>query len=511
MPTTDPQTVTPMPLYAAYVAYAAFARRGSPALILSLLLSLSSVDGAAQPDALVTRLLFEPVPLSAVAAPVEIPLVSFASAETALPETAAVRRALTPTQREVIEADIGRYLARVGDKEAEQGPYSDQLREELFASALLYQQLGEHENALRMFQRALAVSRINFGLEGLDQVPIMQAMASSQSALGKTAEADAMMDAALNLQQKVLGENSIELVPALLRMGEWNTRAFMDRSSILINIPRMNVQNFLTDPRNYIQPQLDVRATPLFKLYQARSNYLTALKSLIDAQAFTHPDLLQLERKLLTNFFLHTHQENILYEPDFYLNRKKSRTSSRLNQNAIELMNSENYDLGKDAHKRSLAYLANDPARDPAALAAALLEEADWDMLFQRKTVGEDKYRQAYEYFAANPALQQQVQQLLYPALPVVLPTYLPAPNSREKLGIAADADVSFFGYIDVSFGISKHGKARRIKVLDKGGEVTRNMEIRLNQYLRNVQFRPRFSGTAIDAEPLLLRYYIGI
>src|SRR5690606_28490366 len=179
-----------------------------------------------------------------------------------------------------------------------------------------------------------------------------------------------------------------------------------------------------TDPRNYIQPQLDVRATPLFKLYQARSNYLTALKSLIDAQAFTHPNLLQLERELLTNFFLHTHQENILYEPDFYLNRKKSRTSSRLNQNAIELMNSENYDLGKQAHKRSLAYLAGDPARNPAALAAAMLEEADWDMLFQRKTVGEEKYRQVYEYFAAEAQLQPAVQQVLYPAVPVVLPTY---------------------------------------------------------------------------------------
>lgn len=480
-------------------------------LALLLLLSLSPLGVSAQPDALVTRLLFEPVPIASKDAPVDITLVSFSSAEADIPQPVAERQGLTRQQRAAIEAAIEAYLASVGDSEATEGPYSNDLREDLFATGVLYQQLDDHENALRMFQRTLAVSRINFGLEGLDQVPIMEAMAISQSQLGRAREADAMMDAAFNLQQKVYGENSIELVPALLHLGDWNTQAFMERSSILVNIPRMNVQNFLTDPRNYIQPLAEVRTTPLFKLYEARGNYLTALKSLIDARAFTHPDLLPLERELLTNFFLHTHQENILYEPDFYLNRKKSKTSSRLNQNAIELMNSENYDLGKEAHRRSLVYLNNDPAAPPAVLANAMLEDADWDMLFQRKTVGADKYELVYQYYADNPELQQQVLDVLYPPVPVVLPAYLPAPNSREKLGIAPDADVNFFGYIDVSFGITKHGKARRIKVLGTGGEVTRNMEIRLNQYLRNVQFRPRFTGTDVNDDPLLLRYYIGI
>jgi len=465
----------------------------------------------AQPDAMVSSLLFEPVPLPIEGPAPERTLISFSAAEAEVPLPAAAGPQMSRAEREAIEADIKRYLNIVGESEATAGPYSDQLREDLFSAGQLYQQLDDHDNALLMFERTLAVSRINHGLEGLDQVPIMEAMAQSYQAQQRNTDADAMMDAAFNLQQKVYGERSIELVPALLQLGDWNTTAFMERSSILVNIPRMNVQNFLTDPRNYIQPQMDIRATPLFKLYQARSNYLNALRNLIDARAFNNPALLPLERELLTNFFLHMHQENILYEPDFYLTRKKTKTTSRLNQNAIEMMTSENYDLGREAHKRSLSYLFNNPDVDGGELAAAMLEEADWDLLFQRKTVAYDKYIALLEFFALNPDRLEEARSVLYPDIPVVLPTYLPPPNSREKLGIGPAAKVNFFGYMDVSFELTKYGKARKIKVLGKTGEITRNMEIRLNQYLRKVQFRPLLGTADVTTDPIRLRYFIGI
>lgn len=485
--------------------------RAIPLVPFTVLALLSGTALQAQPDAMVSSLLFEPVPLPVEGPAPERTLISFSAAEAEVPLPAAIAPQLTRAERQAIEADIERYLAIVGESEATAGPYSDQLREDLFSAGRLYQQLDDHENALRMFERTLAVSRINHGLEGLDQVPIMEAMAQSYLAQQETGSADAMMDASLNLQQKVYGERSIELVPALLQLGDWNTEAFMERSSILVNIPRMNVQNFLTDPRNYIQPQVDIRNTPLFKLYQARSNYLNALRNLIDARAFDHPALLPLERELLTNFFLHMHQENILYEPDFYLTRKKTKTTSRLNQNAIEMMTSENYDLGREAHKRSLSYLFNNPAVNGADLANAMLEEADWDLLFQRKTVAYDKYVALLEFFAQNPEKMEAARAALYPEIPVVLPTYLPPPNSREKLGIGPDAAVNFFGYMDVSFELNKYGKARRIKMLGKTGEITRNMEIRLNQYLRKVQFRPQLGSDDVVTDPIRLRYFIGI
>jgi hypothetical protein len=477
---------------------------------VSVLLLMHANLAAAQPDRQVTQLLFEPVPL-AVAEANPITLVSFSSAESKIPVAAVDLPSYTDAELDQMEEDIKRYLLKVGDMEALEGPYSDELREDLFTTGNLYQRIEDHDNALRMYERALAVSRINFGLEGLDQVPIMEAMAKSYNVQHKTSDADAMMVAAFNLQQKVYGTNSIEMIDSQIKLADWDTQAFMDRSSILVNIPRMNVQNFLMDPKNYIQNTQDIRSTPVYKLYEARVLYLNAIKTLVDAKAYAHPQIMALEHKLLTNYFLHMHQENILYEPDFYLTRKKTKTATRLNQNAIELMNSENYDLGQEAHKRRLIYLQNNPARTSADVANALLEEADWDLLFERKTRAADKYNAAYTFFVANPNFQAEANEVIYPQVPLVLPTYLPPPNSRAKLGIAPDAKVSFFGYIDVNFSITKYGKARHVKVLGKGGEVTRNMEIRMNQYLRNVLFRPRYINDEVDTSDISLRYYIGI
>ncbi|MES2623881.1 MAG: hypothetical protein V4628_01260, partial [Pseudomonadota bacterium] len=406
--------------------------------IFALLITHGST-AIAQVDREVKQLLFEPVPL-ALAESAPITLTSYAAAEAEIPGDNIHTPSYTNEELDQIEADIKRYLSIVGDMEAVEGPFSNELREDLFATGNLYQRIGDHDNAVRMYTRALAVSRINFGLEGLDQVPVMEAMAKSYAALNKTSNADEMMLAAFSLQEKKYGVNTIDMIEPQIKLADWNTQAFMDRSSILVNIPRMNVQNFLLDPKNYIQDSQDIRNTPLYNLYQARSLYLNAIKTLIDARNYTHPQIMDLEHKLLTNYFLHMHRENILYEPDFYLTRKKTKTATRLNQNAIEMMNSENYDLGIEAHKRRMIYLQSNKARTSELVATAMLEEADWDLLFERKTNAAEKYDKAYQFFVDNPNFQVEANEVIYPAVPVVLPTYLPPPNSRAKLGIAPDA-----------------------------------------------------------------------
>lgn len=484
----------------------------SASALSTLALTLLPVALFAQPpDISVTQLLFEPVPLVAGVPVSERALISFNTAQSEVPVAVVQEFNYSDAERVQMRADIERYIASIGDAEASEGPYADQLREDLFATGELYRKLEDYDNALKLYERTLNVSRINHGLEGLDQVEVLQAMADTYVAMDKLTEADAMMDSAYNLQLKAFGAGTTGLVPAERRLGDWNTQAFMQRSSILVNIPRMNVQQFLTDPRNFIDNSNDMRDTPVFKLYQARGNYLNAIRTLVEARDFKHPELMELERKLLTNFLLSTHRENIVYEPDFYLTRKKTKTASRLDQNTIELMNSEDYDLGRESHKRRMAYLVADEKRTAPQLVTAMLEEADWDLLFSHKTEGADKYNAAYKFFNENPGIIDNAREVIYPAVPVVLPTYLPAPNSREKLGIAADAKVNFFGYIDVSFALTKFGKARKIKQLGTGGEITRNMEIRLNEYIRRLQFRPRYKGTEVDTDPMTLRYYIGL
>ena len=121
-----------------------------------------------------------------------------------------------------------------------------------------------------------------------------------------------------------------------------------------------------------------------------------------------------------------------------------------------------------------------------------MIEEADWHMLFERKRLGREKYEEAYAFFQQYPDMEAQIVDYIYSDIPVTLPVFLPPPNSREKLGIGEDEEVKYFGYF--------------------AGEVTRNMEIRLTQYLQNVMFRPRFDREGkLDNKAYNLRYYVGI
>ncbi|MDT8398329.1 MAG: hypothetical protein RQ899_06920 [Pseudomonadales bacterium] len=418
--------------------------------------------------------------------------------------------AQNPKRRSDILARLAQFKKLIGNLELDEGPYTDQLTENLLSAALLYQALDEHSSALDYLNKAQHVSRINRGLDTLEQVPILQARRDSYLALGELEKADAAQEALFTLQQELYGNDNPDLIPALKALGEWNQQAFLDRSNILLNIPRIDLQSFLNDVNNYRKNIEDTRTTPLFKLYQAQQNFQQAINIAIKQRAFDHPDLMTLERLLLTSYLLHAHRENILYEPDFYLSRKKTKTGSRLNHANLELRDSDNYRMGQDSFKRRISYLKNKPQPEAQELVNILFETADWHLLFGHKVVAADAYQQAYDLLLTDPEAAVRIQTLLYPETPVILPIYLPPPNSREKLGISAHEEVNFFAYFDVSFAIDKFGKAKNITILDKAGDISKNTEIRFQQYLAKVLFRPRFKDGKPDTAIIFLRYSVG-
>lgn len=488
---------------------------------VALLMIVGSARISAQPDLPVTQLLFEPVPIPAQGAGDSTENFSTLDNMPQLVSSDAISdRASNGAARLQTLADIENYVAAIGNKEESEGPYSDQLVQDLFSTGLLYQKLEEHEQALDYFVRAQNISRINEGLDTIAQAPIIQAQTESLLALDRIKAADEAQAGLLEIYRSGYGEGSVEMVPALRIMGDWNMRAFLERSNIALISQRMNVQNFMTQSAqtggtagdHMFAQNIDTTSQPIYKLFLAQNNYFDAINILLTNKHYTHPELLGLERQLMTTSFLRTHQENIVYEPDFYLERKTSATGTRVDTSAQDVLNSSDYDVGLQSLQRSLAYISGNPERTHEQVAIAMLAEADWHMLFERKVIGRRKYEEIYEFFAANPDFGQYAPDTIYPAVPVILPTFLPAPNSREKLGIAPDEYVSYFGYFDVSFSINRTGKARGVKINGKGGEVTKNMEIRLNEYLRKALFRPRYDREGkLDDSDLRLRYYVGV
>jgi tetratricopeptide (TPR) repeat protein len=497
------------------------AGRPYTALCLTALLALCPFTLGAQPDLPVVRLLFEPVPIPAEGLN-EATLTSLANMPALVSSDDLEDEGMDAATRLELLADIQEYVTAIGNKEAEEGPYSEELIQDLASVGQIQQQLEEHELALEFFERSRNLSRINEGLDTLIQAPMIEGQIESLSALGRLTEADELQESLLTLNQDFYGADSVEVVTAIHKLGDWNLRAFLQRSNIALNIGRVNAAEFLantnynsvdgTANNNFTPDMSDPTNTPLYKLYLAQTNFLEAINILIQNKNYTHPEILELERKFTTTAFLRIHQENIVYEPDFYLNRKNSSTGSRLDTSAQNLMNSPDYDNGLTSLKRSLSYISVNDQRTSLQVAQAMIEEADWHMLFERKRLGREKYEEAYAFFQQYPDMEAQIVDYIYSDIPVTLPVFLPPPNSREKLGIAEDEEVQYFGYFDVTFNVNRNGQARRIKIQDQGGDVTRNMEIRLGQYLQNVMFRPRFDREGeLDNKEYNLRYYVGI
>ena len=140
----------------------------------------------------------------------------------------------------------------------------------------------------------------------------------------------------------------------------------------------------------------------------------------------------------------------------------------------------------------------------------SLLKIADWDIVttqaLHTRDVWDsalDTYEQAYAKLRNEGVDQESIRAMFAPEVPVVLPTFQPNPlASAETPGTT--------GYIDVTFEVTKFGRARRVEVLASSENASRDAEKVLVQRISRSVFRPRvIDGRVADAAPVMLRYYV--
>lgn len=414
----------------------------------------------------------------------------------------------SPSSLELLRG-IESYQASIKEIEADEGPFSERLKQESMSLAQLLQARGQHEEAIDHLLRAHDISRTNNGLYNLDQLPIIEALTTSYMALGQLQYADAMQESVVAIHKGLHGERNVAVIPALMELGDWNLRAFFERRNIVNDINRVDVERVRFDP-SYMQTELRPEQTSVFKVFQAQGNYLNALNIIRQNRAYYHENIAEIENKIAATYFVRTHQENIIYDPDFYLTRKIRKTGSRLNQATIMLRESEDYVIGREALFRIVEHAKYRPEQQTRMTAEAMINVADWDLLFKRGGKAVKEYREAYEILTEEPGMEELLTQLLNPEIPVILPAFLDAPHSRGRHNLGPDDEVQYEGYIDVSFTLDKFGKARKLKVLERSSTANKSVEIRLLKYIRNMQFRPRLVEGDTPKDPYELRYYFG-
>jgi tetratricopeptide (TPR) repeat protein len=360
----------------------------------------------------------------------------------------------------VAKDDVQRALVEsIVAEQSRGGVFSPELIEPFAELALAYQESGNHDLAAAANNRALQLVRVNEGLYTLDQLPMLQQSIDN-------AEASGDFETALDLQKQLKAlvwrhPTDMRTVPVLRDFGD---RQMLELQQLLAGElpPPVRLGGAADDPAYFNR---DDRARWFATV--ARAYYGGAIRILLENQDYTSDTLAELEAQLMrVNYF--------------HLGGYESGRRSLLRQVSYEVAKNESF----------------------LTRVNALIHVADWDLLFTQNSVALPAYEEIYALLKAKDIPGEAIDEFFSPAVPVVLPSFLPNPLETHEAGST--------GYIDVAFDVRKYGGADSIHILDASATATREDKRDLVQLIRSSDFRPRVTdGAFANRSPVTLRYFL--
>jgi tetratricopeptide (TPR) repeat protein len=486
-------------------------------------LSLATLTRSASADIDLDRVVFDAYPLPASDTVMEAP--HFPTQPQIAAQPIATRMAeeinlpLNP-EPEIAAAAVVSYQDSLDSTQNETSPYDQSLLEQYLSLGLSYQQLGDHEEALAALEKAEYISRINNGLHAPEQYRIIERMIASYVAEGRMSEADDKRQYLYYLSSQQYGEDSLEVVPSLTALADWNMSTFDHALSAGNNVGFISGNNDSLDSFTARDGTISrVNGTRMFtprgialsNLYSAQVQYHQAIVNLLRprrADAARLDQLTDLELRFVEAVFLGAYRDGILEDPVFYMSQRVLGTGSRVRQPVLS-PNLASFRNGRAAYERMRIYQQLNPKADAVAKVLPTLGLGDWNLLYNRRERAMEQYQAAALQLHEAGVPQERIAALLEPEVPVQLPEFAPRPNSRRQFGIEEDSPLDYDGWIDVHLRISRFGAANQVDILAKSDNVTRELERRLNRVIRNSPFRPSLSAAlANEAQEFTLRYY---
>lgn len=404
-----------------------------------------------------------------------VPAGASAASATSLNETGSETRKaiLRPSEQ------MNDYRDAISRLEAEQGPWSRGLAEQLSGLGQSYQTRGYHRDAIEIFRRAVHVSRINNGLYALNQVPIIEHMLESLKARGRWDEVHKRHQYLYWLHQRNYGADDPRMLPVIDKLGKWY------------------INDYALNPQRRMMNQL----VDAYDLFEQAINIITG--------TYGEQDLRMIEplRGLVMSnwFFANYTGENYTSEMekaqltrDLGMNDVRFPEPERSNRITQYLRN--NYADGKQAIETMVQIYSSSSDSPPGAAAKAKVELADWEQLFSHRHSAEDLYREAWRELSANEATRDEAKKLF--GQPVALPdlglveSELEGPaDLRRANEIAAGEPVSV---VLASYDVNRFGEAVNIDILDSSPAEDKAHRKQVRQTLENTRFRPRL----VNGEP---------
>ncbi|MCZ6616952.1 MAG: hypothetical protein O7E57_02375 [Gammaproteobacteria bacterium] len=285
---------------------------------------------------------------------------------------------------------------------------------------------GDYNGALDHYQRAVHLSRVNDGLNSSAQIEIVYREANAYKALGNLSDANDREEYAYHVLTRVHGPHDEELLPGVYHLAEWYGAT---------------------------QDIFSARA-----LYEHAVSILSANGK--QGSAIAIPAYQGIARTYRLERF-----------PPFYVSKGDSGPISV-----------NDFPAGERALQQIIQIHRDDADLNPVVLAEAMLDLADWYLLF-------DKTRRAFPLYDDVYAMLSEAEGFAvadFFAEPKLL--YFPAPQDPRvpPLGMRGERKE---GFVEVAYKISKTGYARSLKTI--GAEPQGLMDFRVRKSLRLSRYRP--------------------
>jgi hypothetical protein len=359
---------------------------------------------------------------------------------------------------------------RIRQAQSQGGPYSKELIDPLTTLSLLYREDGQSVLADAVIEQALQVMRANYGLRSLEQAPLLRQRIRSEENRGDFAAAWELERTLATMARAhpddlraaeifhEIGDKRMDILERY-RSGEFPPQLtlgcyYYDQQPF--SVDRDQLPNCTAGSRQLAQQAM---------LNDAQRNYLRAINVLLRQRRYADEQLLELEKSLIESSYLYGGR----------------------------------YTTGRQSLRRLIAYgVAN--GEPLLGRATALVRAADWDLLFERRSLALDEYVETYAYLKQQGVPQEAIDELFSPAIPVVLPTFVRNP----LLG----GDAAATGYIDVAFEILNVGTSRRIKIVGSSDNASADAKDDLVNLIARSRFRPRVTdGQFTRAARVVVRY----
>ncbi len=342
----------------------------------------------------------------------------------------------------------------------------------------LYRESGLQAPAVAAFEEARGVVRANYGLSSLDEAPLVQELIRIEEQLGYIQEPWRLEHELLALA--AAHPDDLRAVDIYRDMGD-KRLAMLNRYLAGEFPPQLILGCYYHWPLSWVkQLAREVNCTAGSRgdlirgvTAEAWSYYSASIKTLMDHRLYSSAELRDIETRIV--------------------------------RGAYEL---RAYPAGRRSLQRLLSYdVAN--GEPLVTRVDSLLRIADWDIVTTQATGSRDDwdsalatYEQAYAKLRMEGVDPASIEEFFAPEVPVVLPTFAPNPLVSEPTDTA--------GYIDITFEITKFGRARRVRVLDTTTNASREAEKEFIGQISRSVFRPRLiDGRVADAAPIVMRYYV--